>query len=620
MSLRACGFSTLVVLFLVVSPASSEAGRKGGHGKPPADPVYPAASGEGLTWATFLGGAGDDFAGAVADADGNIIVVGATASTDFPVTSNAFQTTHHGDRDVFVAKLAAGGKSLLWSTLLGGSGTDNAVAVCVVPGGDIVVCGGTSSGDFPVTAGAYRRTYAGGALDAFVARISSDGRQLVTSTLLGGSSSDIGLAVAMDDAGGMIVGGYTGSTDFPVTAGAIRSARAGGFYDAADGFVTRLDPSGARLTYSTYVGADAGTDEVFALAVDGAGRITVAGMTQSPDFPTTPGAFSRTFDRYWDGFVVQIDPSTHALNFATLLPGNGYDEPRAVALDAQGRVFVAGHTSSTNFPTTRSAAQRAYGGGAYDAFACVLAADGKSADYCTYLGGSGTEYGYGVGISAAGDAWLAGMTDAVNFPVTAGAYDTTPNGDMDVFLTRLSPSGSSFDYSTLIGSSGADAVRGLSLDASGGVLLAGFTGSADFPTTSGAFAEAPAGGGGNDAFVLRMDTQAMSNAMAGTYAAQVQFDGGLRTVSPAWRAAPNPFAGRTTLSLTANGEQWIRINVYDPAGRLIRTLADQRVWGGTHDWQWDGSDDFGAKVSPGVYVIDVTQGDEHSRKTVVRLH
>ena len=265
------------------------------------------ASGAALVYSTYLGGSGQDWGHGIAlDGSGNAYLTGMTDSTDFPTTAGAFDESFNGgSNDVFVTKLAADGTALLYSSYLGGDGDDQGYVIAVDGAGNAHLTGLTgSTTDFPTTAGAFDETYNGG-YDAFVTKLNASGAALVYSTYLGGSGFDFGYGIAVDSGGSAYVTGYTGSTDFPTTAGAFDETYNGGL----DAFVTKLDASGAALVYSTYLG---GSGQEYRctggplIAVDGAGNAYVTGVTSSTDFPTTPGAFDGTFDEQ-DAFVTKLE-------------------------------------------------------------------------------------------------------------------------------------------------------------------------------------------------------------------------------------------------------------------------------------------------------------------------
>ena len=313
---------------------------------------------------------------------------------------------------------------------------------------------------------------------------------LVYSTYLGGSVQDEGHGIAVDSAGSAYVTGFTTSPDFPA-AFAFQSA----YVSARDAFVTKLNPSGNALVYSTYLGG-IGDEIGFGIAVDSAGSAYVTGYTGSMNFPT---AFAFQSTRACcgsdDAFVTKLNPSGTALLYSTYLGGTGSDEGNAIAVDSVGSAYVAGSTTSTNFPTA-FAFQNTYGGGAVDAFVTKLNATGSALLYSTYLGGNSTDDGRAIAVDSAGSAYVTGSTDSTNFPSASANA-----GVNDAYVTKLSPGGTGLVYSIRLGGGGSDAGIGIALDSPGSAYVTGSTGSTDFPTAS-AFQNAYAGGG--DAFVTKL--------------------------------------------------------------------------------------------------------------------
>jgi hypothetical protein len=404
-------------------------------------------AGSALIFSTYIGGSRVSPSWGIAvDSAGDSYITGYTNSTDFPVTPGAFQTTcDNSNICAFVTNLDSTGSALNYSTYLGGNFSDAGFSIAVDGGGNAYVTGSTGSSDFPVTPGAFQTNY-GGSGDAFVTKLNPAGSALVYSTYLGGSGEEDGWGdgggIAVDSAGNAYVTGGTGSTDFPVTPGAFQTNNGGG----DDAFVTKLNPAGSALVYSTYLGGS-GQDVGEAIAVDSAGNAYVTGGTGSTDFPVTPGAFQTKNAGFGDVFVTKINPAGSALVYSTYLGGSGNDDQEGgrIAVDDSGNAYVTGGTFSTNFPTTPGAIKRVcrncggkkgVGG---DAFMAKFNAEGSALFYSTYLGGSGADYGYGIAVDSAGNAYVTGDTASTNFPVTPGAFQTTCCG---VFVTKINPQAS----------------------------------------------------------------------------------------------------------------------------------------------------------------------------------
>jgi hypothetical protein len=444
-----------------------------------------------LTYATYLGGDGLDAGNDIAvDTDGNAYVTGETGSTNFPATSLAFDPDTNGGTDVFVTKLDPTGSMLIYSSYLGGSANETGNGIAVDAFGSAYVTGFTFSLNFPL-AGAFDAIR--DAQEAFVTKLAPTGSSLVYSSYLGGRAADTGNDIAVDSELNAYVTGQTFSADFPLR----------GFdttLGANDAFVTKVNPAGAGIVYSTYLGG-ANTEIGRGIAVDALFNAHVTGQTLSTDFPTTVGAFDSLLDGGRDAFVTKLDPAGLALVYSTYLGGTSTEDGNDIAVDGAGNAHVTGQTfSGTGFPVTTDAVQRGYGG-AGDAFVTTLGVRGDVLS-STYLGRAGADNGIGIAADRNGNASVTGETSSNNFPVTADAVDRTYGGAGDAFVTTLDPAAASLVFSTYLGGSGQDAGNGIALDAVGSAYITGFTRSADFPATSRAFDTLIEGS--QDAFVVKL--------------------------------------------------------------------------------------------------------------------
>ncbi len=327
------------------------------------------AAGSALDYATFLGGSGSEYSTALAlDAAGHATVSGWTESSDFPTTPGTFDPGFNGGIDAFVVRLNAAGSALDYATFLGGSDLDYGYALTLDAASSTTVTGRTGSSNFPTTPGAFDTSF-NGYYDAFVVRLNATGSALDFGTFVGGSDRDLGgYALTLDAAGRVTVTGETESSDFPATPGAFDTGFNGGY----DAFVVRLNAAGSALEYGTFLGGS-GLDYGYSQALDGAGRATVSGWTESSDFPTTPGAFDPSFNGGdGDVFMVRLDAAGSALDYGTFLGGSARDlGGYALALDAAGRATVTGRTESNDFPTTPGAFDPSFNGSS-DAFVSKL--------------------------------------------------------------------------------------------------------------------------------------------------------------------------------------------------------------------------------------------------------
>ena len=420
---------------------------------------------------------------------------------------------------------------LAYSTFLGGSSSDSGGGIAVDPAGNAYVVGGTASLDFPTTAQAFQATFGGGINGVvFVTKLNPTGTALVYSTYLGGSGGDGGFGIAVDAAGNAYVTGGTRSTDFPTTASAFQTTIHGG----NDAFVTKLNPTGSALVYSTFLGGDGNADSDWGqgIAVDSTGNAYVTGTTYSRNFPTTATAFQPAFpggSRFYayNAFVTKLNPAGTRLVYSTFLGGSndrdGGDVGVGIAVNAAGNAYVTGRTSSLNFPTTAGAFQPALRIGIptdipTDAFVTKFNPTGSAPVYSTFLGGDYDDYGRGIALDIAGNAYVAGVTGSLDFPTTAGAYKASfDGGTTKTFVTKLNSTGSALIYSTYLGGQSGAEPSGIAVDAAGKVSVTGltylscrrFSCFSDFPTTPGAF-QPGFGGGFSDLFVTTIDAAGSS--------------------------------------------------------------------------------------------------------------
>jgi hypothetical protein len=385
-------------------------------------------TGTAVVYSTYFGGSTRDMANDIAiDGAGNAHITGLTDSSDLPTTPGAFRTTPVGsdDFDAFAIKLNATGTALVYSTYLG---PITGIGIAVDSAGNAFITG-QATGGYPTTPGAFQ-TVLGGSSDAFLTKLNSTGTALIYSTFLGGAGLDVGTKVAVDSAGNAYVTGEAGS-GFPVTPGAFQTLFGGN----RDAFVTKLNPTGTALIYSTYVG---GNDVDFAngIAINASGNAYLIGNTDSSNFPTTPGAFQTTISASTDAFVTQLSTAGNALVYSTYLGGNDNDFGNDIALDSAGNASVVGQTVSTNFPTTADALQSAKAG-LNDAFITRLNATGTALIFSTYLGGSSFDSGFGIAVDATGSIYVTGQTGSSDFPTTPGAFQTMFGGNSDAFVSKI---------------------------------------------------------------------------------------------------------------------------------------------------------------------------------------
>jgi hypothetical protein len=385
-----------------------------------------------LLWTAAFGGSGTEFVRDMAvDSAGCVYVLSKTFS-------------YGPTQRILVAKLNAAGNALAYYSRFGGSGDDEPYGIAVDPAGNAYVAGGTPSSDFPVTSAAMQKTRRGDT-DAFVTKLNASGSSLVYSTYLGGSGSDGAADIAVDAAGYAYVVGSAGpppngvGVPFPTTLGAYQRIPGHPGY-GSDVFVTELIPSGSAPYYSTLIGGSSG-DAGYGIAVDSAYNAYVVGFSDSTNFPTTPGAFRSVKSGpagEWDVFVTKVNEPGSALSYSTWV-GSGMNpggHPPYIAVSKSGKAYVTGMTDSTSLPVTANALQKSYRGGWIDGFLMELNVSGSAAAYATYLGGSNTDYVYGLAVDGYGSAVVTGWTNSADFPIHNAAQSTLYFGG-NGFVTKI---------------------------------------------------------------------------------------------------------------------------------------------------------------------------------------
>lgn len=393
-----------------------------------------SADGSHLIYSTYLGGSGAEFAHGIAlDSSNNAYVTGETTSSDFPLV-NPFQTQNLSGTG-FVSKLSSDGTKLVFSTFLGGSLEGAINAIAVDGSGEAVVAGRTFSVDYPVL-NPFQSSHASddGNEDGFVTKLSADGKSLIFSTYLGGNEDDFVQGLALDPSGNAYVTGITGSSNFPTTAGSFQPESTAN--PSGSSFVSKFDPAGKNLLYSTYLTAA----QAFGIAVNSSGNAYVTGSAGESGFPVTPGAFQTTQGggSSTDAFVTEFDTTGSSLVYSTYLGGNNEDDGEAIAVDSSGNAYVTGQTASVNFPL-QSPVQPNYGG-VPNAFVSEFNGTGSQLIFSTYLGGGaegfGDQQGNAIVVDKSGDIYVAGLTSTPDFPVI-NPLQSQLRGDQNAFVTEF---------------------------------------------------------------------------------------------------------------------------------------------------------------------------------------
>jgi Beta-propeller repeat len=493
-----------------------------------------------LSYATYLGGTGDESGNGIAvDGNGDAFIGGMTSSTDFPPTTNTAPISGCG----FVTELNPAGASQLYSSYLCGSDTagDSVFALALDSTGKVYATGLAVSGNFPTTANALIQapiTNTNGT--AFVTKIDptlSGAASLVYSSYVGGTNGDFANGVAADASGNAYIGGITfsnpgaaGSGGFPV----MNAFQATAPSDIAVGaaFLTRIDTTqsgNASLIYSTYLGGNGANvnntfanfgDQIFGVAADTSNNAYVTGVTTSTNFPPV-SAFQGTAipgNSQGGGFVARIDTTksgTPSLAYSTYLEGSVSDAALAIALGPNNVAYVTGTTNSLDFHFTPGAFQTSQSGGgvAFITLVDTTMSGNSSVPYSTFFGGSGGDTGFGIAADSSGNAYVGGTTASGDFPITPNVIPRTPNNPNGTpFVVKLSPKGNGTAdriYATYFGGFAdaanppdADQGNAIAIDSHGNAYITGQMFSPTMPTTAGAFQTAPSGP--SDAFVAKL--------------------------------------------------------------------------------------------------------------------
>jgi LPXTG-motif cell wall-anchored protein len=480
---------TLSIVAISVSalPADDEGSSSMGH----------RANGDHILYSTFIGGSGEDWAHDVEmGPDGGVYIAGYTSSFDFPTTQGVYQRVNKGQDDVFVLKVSADLSTIEWATLLGGSGRDIPWDLAIGPGGRLYVTGYTDSDDFPTSLFALSKTL-GGPQDAFVFCMEADGTDIRYSTYLGGEDHDFGYSVLPLSDGSAYVAGHTESIFFPTMVDAYDRGLSG----FSDAFVVRIGSFGTLLLDSTYLGGEY-TESEPSLAMAGDGKLWMTGSTTSSDFPTTDGAIDGLVKLGRDIFVTEIKSDLTAIGYSTIMGGVGNDVPRSIDLGPDGKVLLAGFTSSPVFYTTLNAIDDTLQGET-DGFITVLNVTTPSIEYSTYVGGEDFDVIRTARFDQSGLIRVTGYANSSFFPTTPDAYIRQKLGDddHDAIYMELSLDESLTNHSTFLGHKRGDFGMDMVLGQDGLPIIVGHTRSEQFQVTGVALDTTYNGGG--DLFLIK---------------------------------------------------------------------------------------------------------------------
>lgn len=551
-----------------------------------------------LVFSTYLGGEfGDEGRAITVDSSGNVYVTGSTSSEKFPRAGTIGGGSGAGyEDDAFITKLTPEGNEIIYSTYIGSnslpSAPDDRGNDIVVDGfGNAYIVGFTESFNFP-TVNAFQPSckYVDQGFpycaDAFVAKLNSQGNGLVFSSYLGGLGVEEAMGIARDSVGNIYVAGVTSSSDFaspPINF--IGPANLDCF--SLNVFVVKLNPDASAFSYKTCLGGSRFANEGFkdhlsGLAVDSGGNAYLVGTTKSRNFPTTNAlqANCKTVppgdDDYYcqDVFVAKLNPSGTAFIYSTFLGGSGEDFGLGIAIDSVGNAYATGWTRSSDFPTKQAFQPNL--SGLSDAFVAKVSALGALA-YSTYLGGSGGEqpsfgdsndrfarYGRGdIAVDRDGNAHVVGTTNSADFPAIR-AIQQSFAGESDVFISKIVADGRSLAFSTYLGGSESDNVRGLAIDSSGRMYVTGWT-RGDFPLVN-PYQDTFGSPGNADAFVAKIDETALPPT---------------DVVADAWEVTQGIQSLENDVPLVANKPTFVRLYGAQTSGTRIN--SPDAVLVGTRD-------------------------------------
>ncbi|MDG6226235.1 MAG: fibronectin type III domain-containing protein, partial [Candidatus Thermoplasmatota archaeon] len=466
------------------------------------DPEYNVNA---LNFSTYIGGSSSEVPYEMdLDDNGNIVICGATSSTDFPVTVDAYQDYLNGGTDAFVLKMDRNGKNIIFCTYLGGIDDDIAESVKVDRNDNCYVAGITSSDDFPVTTDAFSETNKGSG-ELFIIRMNGAGNVLDYSTYIGGSENERNPRIDIDIEGMVYLAAITTSSDFPITSDAYQNTmitEGGG----SDIVFLKMDLSTMDLVYSSFIGGK-WSDESYCIKYDGNGCIFIAG--RSDFINATPGAYQQS-SNHEDSFVLKFDMLGNDIVYCTFFGGTGTEVIFDIDIDSYGNLYACGFTDSFDFPVTPGAYDISLGG-SRDGFVMCLNPAGSALVFSSYVGGNGSERFESIALDNMGDIHVSGglyggwTTPVFDFPVTEGGFQEVAGGGWEeVIYLKLSGDGKKNLYSTYLGGSDMDKFNDLLVDPSNGeVIILGYTDSDDFPIKDGSYDTSINGYG--DIFVSKLN-------------------------------------------------------------------------------------------------------------------
>ncbi|UYP44773.1 hypothetical protein NEF87_001058 [Candidatus Lokiarchaeum ossiferum] len=393
-----------------------------------------------LIYSTFIGSSDGDYLSDLAvDNYGCVYITGSTNQSIFLNDSVIIPPRIEvpevsGNSDIFICKINNKGTDMEYSTQMGGLRNDYAISIIIDDDNCTYITGTTESYNFPSTNGAYDESHNGNK-DAFICKLNNNGTDLEYSTFLGGSNTDQGLDITIDDFRNVYITGYTfhyEGTLFPTTDGAFNRDH-GGQYDA---FICKMNSDGTDLIYSTLIGGR-GEEKGHAIWVDNEYCAYITGYTNSwQDFPITDDSYVSNSLGQNDVYVFKLNPEGSQIVYSTLIGGSDWETGLAICVDSFGYSYVTGKTMSKNFPTTPGAIDGKHNG-RRDVFLLKLDQNGTQIDYSTYLGGSEYDEGNSIAMCNSGTVIISGETASHDFPTTNGSFQEIQSGNYDIFFSRI---------------------------------------------------------------------------------------------------------------------------------------------------------------------------------------
>ncbi len=332
---------------------------------------------------------------------------------------------------------------------------------------------------------------------------------LLYSTYLGDSDLDLGGEIAVDGSGNAYVSGFTGSTSFPGVNGSSLQPSNGGDWDI---FLTKIDPTGTSIIYSTFIGGNGGNEYAQAIAIDGSGNVYLTGGTNSTNFPGASGSSIQSSygGGSRDAFAMKINAAGSAILYSTYLGGSDDEIGSGITIDGSGNAYVVGDTLSTTFPGVSGSSIQSSNAGGYDLFVTKINAAGTALTYSTYLGGTGDDASSSIIVDGSGNAYISAGTNSTSFPGISGSSLQSSNaGGYDAIIAKINAAGTAVSWATFLGGSGDDSASAIRLDGSGNIYVDGTTASSSFPGVSGSSIQSSNAGNG-DVFVMKLDSSATS--------------------------------------------------------------------------------------------------------------